>query len=313
MHTKWKVFKEDWIYLGNRNDVTFTNLNPGTYTFQVKGSNNYGNWNTNGKSIQIKILPPLWRTWWAYLLYSMAFIGLIYAIIRQRVQKKVRVLEAKAKIERARNEERALLRKKNAADFHDELGHRLTKISLFLELAERQSNNQDSVKQYLEKIKTNSSGLSEGIRDLIWSLDPKKDTLFQTISRLQEFGQQLFEYSNIEFSVKGDFQLLETIQLAPEIRKHVLLIFKEVMNNALKYANATFVTLTVQLVGSEVLINCTDNGQGFSKKLVQKGYGLNNMQERAQQIGGDLKVESQTDKGTSISLNFKVPATANLP
>lgn len=60
----------DWNYVDNRNFAHYTNLSPGKYVFCVKGSNNDGVWNEEGASINIIILPPWWKTWWAYLSYA---------------------------------------------------------------------------------------------------------------------------------------------------------------------------------------------------------------------------------------------------
>jgi len=80
---KLEGFNDDWIYTdaGNRL-ATYTNLDPGTYRFIVKGSNNDGKWNETGASIGIRILPPPWRSWWAYTLYLLVVAGLIFGAIR---------------------------------------------------------------------------------------------------------------------------------------------------------------------------------------------------------------------------------------
>jgi ligand-binding sensor domain-containing protein len=62
-------FDKDWVYSGIKKDVTYTNLDPGDYVFRVKGSNNDGLWNEEGTSIKITILPPWWKTIWAYAVY----------------------------------------------------------------------------------------------------------------------------------------------------------------------------------------------------------------------------------------------------
>ena len=80
-------FEKDWVYSGNRRFVTYTNLDPGQYVFRVKGSNNDAIWNEQGRSIRITILPPWWRTWWAYALYMLtggALLYLVYAYLLSR-------------------------------------------------------------------------------------------------------------------------------------------------------------------------------------------------------------------------------------
>ena len=87
-------FDEDWIQLGNENSKTYMNLPSGDYTFKVKASNNDGIWNENPTELKIKILPAPWLTWWAYLLYGIAFVGLIYAFVKHRISLKTKELES---------------------------------------------------------------------------------------------------------------------------------------------------------------------------------------------------------------------------
>ncbi len=89
-------FDPDWVYSGTRRTATYTNLDPGTYTFRAKGSNNDGVWNEEGASISILILPPPWKTWWAYSAYGIAFL-LLLVIARNDVVKRER-LKVKSKL-----------------------------------------------------------------------------------------------------------------------------------------------------------------------------------------------------------------------
>jgi ligand-binding sensor domain-containing protein/class 3 adenylate cyclase len=83
-------FDKTWQYVGNKREVTYTNLNPGTYNFHVKASNNDGVWNDEGTTLQITVLPPWYKTWWAYLLYSIGIasvLGIYVYTQRQKLRK----------------------------------------------------------------------------------------------------------------------------------------------------------------------------------------------------------------------------------
>jgi signal transduction histidine kinase/ligand-binding sensor domain-containing protein/DNA-binding response OmpR family regulator len=84
---KLEGFNDDWIDLGNRRFVTFTNLDAGDYVLRVKGSNNDGVWNEEGASLKITITPPPWKTWWAYTLYAVFGLGLLYTIRRYEMNR----------------------------------------------------------------------------------------------------------------------------------------------------------------------------------------------------------------------------------
>jgi len=78
-------FDTAWIYCGNTRSATYTNLDPGTYTFRVKASNNDGIWNETGCSLTVIITPPFWKTWWFRMLCLVALAALIAAFTRYRI------------------------------------------------------------------------------------------------------------------------------------------------------------------------------------------------------------------------------------
>ncbi len=80
-------FNEDWIPVGTARTATYTNLPPGDYVFQVKGSNNHGVWNEQGATLAIHITPPPWKTWWAYSLYGLVAFGLLYGLRRYEMNR----------------------------------------------------------------------------------------------------------------------------------------------------------------------------------------------------------------------------------
>lgn len=109
-------FDADWVYCGNRRFVNYTNLNPGEYIFRVKGSNNDGVWNDVGQSIRIRIIPPPWRTWWAYGLYLLGFSAGLWGVVQFQTSKvksrahlkevhlRAKTAESEAEVSRAKAE-----------------------------------------------------------------------------------------------------------------------------------------------------------------------------------------------------------------
>jgi len=296
----------NWVYSGKRNFATYAHLSPGEYLFSAKGTNNDGIWSDNTAEILIILLPPLWKTWWAYLFYLICFIVAVVYYVRFRIKVGLRKLENEKAIEVARYEERENLRRKNAADFHDELGHRLTKISLFLELALREIDVQSTLRKYLDKVHENTTGLSDGIRDLIWTIDPKNDNLYEILVRLRDFGDQLFEFSEMTFRASGIAPHLKQFEVNADTRKHLLLLFKEAMNNTLKHSNANRVIFNVSENLGDIEIYFKDNGKGFNIELVKKGYGLKNLSDRAEKAGALISITSSENMGTLIKVDIKL-------
>ena len=90
-------YESDWIYSDNRRFATYTNLPAGKYTFKVKGSNNDGIWNEEGTSINVKVFPPPWQTWWAYLIYIVSILGLGYSYSKYRERSQLKQMEDERK------------------------------------------------------------------------------------------------------------------------------------------------------------------------------------------------------------------------
>jgi len=84
---KLENFDRNWIAVGTHGRITFTNLDPGTYRLVVKGANHDGVWNETGKAIRLVISPPLWQTWWAYMLYAAGILAGLYGIRRYELNR----------------------------------------------------------------------------------------------------------------------------------------------------------------------------------------------------------------------------------
>ncbi|MEZ4775177.1 MAG: two-component regulator propeller domain-containing protein [Bacteroidia bacterium] len=295
---KLEGFDEDWIYTGQDQKATYTNLHPGDYIFKVKACNNDGIWNETGASLSIHVSPPPWKTWWAYSIYFIISGILLAGFIHYRDQVRI-------SLETARAEEREQVRKNAAADFHDELGNKLTKINLFIELAKRQASQ--TQQPLLQKVENNVQALSDGMRDLIWVLDPDQDSLYDTIVHIKDFGDGLFEHTETRFRTTGISPELEKIRLTLPVRRHLVLIFKEAMNNALKYAGGGDVFFRVHYVEGSLSIEFQDQGKGLDKEGQRTGYGLKNMQERAGKIGATFQINSPPEGGTLIVVTMILP------
>ena len=85
---KLEGFNNNWIHLGAKREVTFTNLDPGDYTFNVKTRNEDGIWNEKAASLQIYISPPWWSTWWSYSIYGFLFISAVYGMRRFEINRR---------------------------------------------------------------------------------------------------------------------------------------------------------------------------------------------------------------------------------
>ena len=285
-------FDHDWINSGKRRYVTYTNLDPGEYVFRVKGSNNDGIWNEKGTGIVIRILPPLWRTWWFMSSVLVLFGVIIASIIYFRVK---HLLD----IER--------LRIKLAADLHDNIGSSLTEISILSEVISKKIKTADeSVRKSLNMISTSSRNLIDNMSDIVWLVNPKRDSLYDLILRLRDTYSELSSYTSISFRSEN-IKSLEKVSLPMEKRQHLYLIFKEAINNCITHSGCNDITLDASVKGSKLQMTLKDNGKGFSRDEISNGgNGLNNIQERAKLIGGILHINSKLNEGTVVQFEGNI-------
>jgi len=304
---KYKLsgYDHDWTELGTSNTIKIQNLSPGDYTLLVRGTNGDGVWSSNEAAVSFIIHPPFWQTVWFYvtILFVILSVSLIThnLIVRSKVNRAV-------EIEKIKEKEGERIRRKTAIDFHDELGHRLTRISLLTELIKRKLGNTFSdISSLLDQIGDNSSQLYDGTKDFIWAIDPKQDSLYELIIRLKDFGDELYSNTNVDFEVRGLDEQLQSAPLSMEWKRHLMLIFKEGMNNSLKHSNGNKVSFVTHTDGNDVEITLEDNGNGFEKDIESKGNGIKNMKGHAEKLDSNLQIDTQPGEGTKILFKGKFP------
>lgn len=290
-HYKYKLegFNDDWIDNGTSTTVTFTNLDPGTYQFHVIGSNSDGIWNEQGASLTIIITPPWYKTWWFLSIVALLVAGALYATYRYRLYQSLKLLNMRNKI---------------ASDLHDEIGSTLSSITVYSDIIE--AREQDKELQLIaERISNSSRDTLVAMSDIVWSINPKNDRFDNILLRMKAFAYEVLEVQNKQLHFAAD-EALSDIKLAMNERKNFYLIFREALNNAIKYAQAKNVWVTVQLINRQIVFTLKDDGIGFNTIEQKQGNGLINMQRRSKDLKGQLTIESQPGNGTTITLQFPV-------
>ncbi|MBP6334230.1 MAG: hypothetical protein KA444_02070 [Bacteroidia bacterium] len=284
-------FQKEWTQNGTNSRVNFTHLPPGKYVFHVTGANANGVFSKASDTISIIIHPPFWKTIWFYILIALC-IGLVawllHAYLLRLKLKQVEEIEA--------------IRKETAADFHDELGHKLTTISWFGEILKKKiSPEQKELRAHLERIIDTSGGLYHTMKDMVWAMDPGQDSMKDLYKQIREFGESLFDQTGVDFKARdlnGEFKEV-SIPLAQ--KRHVLLICKEAMHNSFKHSGGKQVTLDIFRENNHFTITLGDNGKGFNMNWDETGNGLRNVRKRTEEIGGKLKIVSNPE-GTTLEL-----------
>jgi len=284
---KLQGLSDHWSPMLTDARVSYANLAPGYYKFMVKAGYIKGNWSLPA-SFSFRIKPPFYFTWW-FIALTVTLLGLIVCWLYQyRVEQLLKVQQMRNKI---------------AGDLHDDIGSALTSISIFSEVADQQLKKQglQDTREIIGHIAYHSRSMLEAMDDIVWAVNPKNDHFNDLFIRMREFAIPLLEARSINFDIMIDKDI-EGTSLSMEYRKNIFLIFKESINNILKHAQCTAITVLVKPQGRKISFVISDNGKGFETGTESSRNGLKNIERRAAEMGGELTITSSPDNGTMIKL-----------
>jgi signal transduction histidine kinase len=294
----------------------------------LKGSNNDGVWNEEGISIKVTVVPPFWDTWW---FWGIMIIILVFGFIggyRLRVQNlEARSLDLKKQVEvrtselqreiaqrykveetlRQREREKAVTEERNrlARELHDSVTQSLYGVTLFADAATRllKSGQVGSAVEDLVKLRRTAKDALAEMRLLIFELRPPildQEGLAAALAlRLEAVEGRAGLETQLLLDGEGD--------LSPDVQEGFYRIALEALNNILKHAEATCVTISLILDSNGALFTIVDDGIGFDLETTQErgGFGLLGITERAEQLGGRLTIKSEPGMGTTVQVQVE--------
>jgi signal transduction histidine kinase len=202
--------------------------------------------------------------------------------------------------------EKQKMRTQIASDLHDDIGSTLTSISFYSELVKMQLPQESvEVKNMADKIGNSSRAIVNTMSDIVWVINPDNDVTENLIKRMRNHATEVCTERNIEYNFYEENEA-RTLQLNMQQRKNLYLIYKEALNNALKYSGCNKINISLLQSDHNLQLIVEDNGKGFDMEKANGGNGLVNMQRRAAEVHGLLSVNSNIDKGTIISLKLKI-------
>ena len=283
----------EWVDAGSRREAFYTNVRPGKYVFRVIAANSDGVWNETGASVDFRIKPHFYQTIWFYALIAMTLIGIVHALYRYRMQRLLQLERMRTRI---------------AADLHDEVGAGLTNIAIISEMVQRQLRpDHAEPADQVSTVAETARGLVDSLTDVVWAIDPQLDDIESLIARIRKFSSEVLEAKGITWEMKIP-ENMPHIRVGSDHRRQILLIFKEAVNNIIRYAACSKVILALELRSGCIAGEIIDDGRGFDSDHVAprgSGRGLVSMRERAARLGGSLTVVSKPGQGTHIS--FSIP------
>ncbi len=189
-----------------------------------------------------------------------------------------------------------------ARDLHDEMGSTLTSINIMSKLALQQTGT-DAINTNLQKIKNYSGDMMESMSDIVWAINPLNDSMDRMILRMRELAEELLEPARINYSFLEEGRV-QALKLDVNQRKELYLIFKEAVNNAVKYSGAAELSILLKEEQGALHMLIKDQGTGFDINKNNSGSGIQNMRSRAGRINAGLKINSAVGHGTSVSIHL---------
>jgi ligand-binding sensor domain-containing protein/signal transduction histidine kinase len=281
-HYKLSGADDRWSPLGQKRSVTFVGLAPGSYDFVVEAVGADGRASLQPASMAFTIEPPLWQRRWVRTVGALMLVLAAYAAHRLRIAQLLAVERVRARI---------------ATDLHDDVGTSLSRMSILSEVLKRECTGLGpGATRVLTEIAESARGLIDGMSDMVWSVDPRRDDLNSLIARFRAFASDVLDASGIQwaFEVPPD---ADRIHVGSEHRRHLFLILKEATTNVVRHAGCTRAAIRLVKEGSTLRAEVWDNGCGIGGSprgapAPEMGHGLRNMRPRAQEMGGRLEVQS---------------------
>ena len=241
---------------------------------------------------------------------ALVWIRLLHHKVQQRtaqLRKEVHDRE-QAEQQRALAQERARI----ARDLHDDLGSSLTEITMLATAGPGLKLPPEDATERMETIAGKSRTLVNALDEIVWAVDPERDTLASVARYLASYAEEYLAGLKVACRVQIPNSFPD--QVVPgEVRHHLFLAVKEALNNAVHHGVASEISFRVRVPEGRLLISITDNGGGFDTSGRSNGYGLLNLRNRLEQLHGHCELESAPGAGTTVSLQVPLPALNDLP
>ena len=311
---KLEGFDEDWNYIGNKKSATYTNLDAGKYLFRVKASNNDGLWNEEGATVIVNILPAPWKTWWAYLLYALAVLGILLIIRKYSL---IRIYEKnelkQERLEKERIEEINQMKLRLFTNISHDFRTPLTLIIGPLERMLSQKIGNDFTQKQHEIMHRNASALLQLINQLLdfrkseagkLQLNASKNDIVPFIEDIKLSFEELARVRQITYTFNAPNEPITVWFDKINLKKIVF----NLLSNAFKFTpdageiSVTITTTTKKVKKAKSIdylkLVVKDTGRGIPEKSLKAVF------ERYYQVGQDDNTRSGTGIGLALTKNL---------
>jgi signal transduction histidine kinase len=241
---------------------------------------------------------------------ALVWIRLLHYKVRQRTAqlRKEMIEREQAEHQRGLAQERARI----ARDLHDDLGSSLTEITMLATASPGLKFGADESIERMETIAGKSRTLVYALDEIVWAVDPERDTLASAARYLASYAEEYLAGLKVACRVQIPNSFPDQ-EVSGEVRHHLFLAVKEALNNAVRHGGATEISFCVRALEARLWILITDNGSGFDTSGRSSGHGLLNLRNRLEHLHGHCDLESSRGAGTTVSLQLPLPVPATPP
>jgi signal transduction histidine kinase/CheY-like chemotaxis protein/AraC-like DNA-binding protein/ligand-binding sensor domain-containing protein len=317
-----KELDKDWIESGNKRSATYLHLPTNTYTFELQGSNSHGIWNDKTTKLKITVLPPWWLTWWAYLVYALFFVFLLwryYEFISKRAKLNQQLIFEKSEAIKAKELDQ--LKTKLYTNLTHEFRTPLTIIIGMVDQIRGATNN--NLNEGLDMIKRNGENLLQLINKMLdlskieggkMVLDARQGNIIQTLKNVSDSFVRYASNKGIELHFLSELDHKDMIYDDEKIR-HIL---SNLISNALKFtSDGGHVYISIREQENKLILKVKDTGKGIAtehqKRIFDRFYQVEDGHNRSSEgtgIGLALCKELVMLMDGTISLQSPPPGSS---
>ena len=281
----------------------FQKLPEGHFLLRVAEFDMFGRPTGIENSIPVLVPPSFWRQPWFWPSCAILVVAAVVGNWRYIAWRRVRREMLRLKNQQTLEKERLRI----AQDIHDDLGARITEISLASALAKKSAALPEAAGADFDRISSMSRELVAALYETVWAVNPENDNLDSLGTYLCQITNHLCKQAQLPCRLEMD-ELPRNVQVSSQVRHNIVLAVREAAHNAIKHAGASEITLCMTFKKPELIICVSDNGVGFKagEDELVAGNGLNNIKSRLANIGGRCQIESLIGRGTSIQMHLNL-------
>jgi signal transduction histidine kinase len=256
--------------------------------------------------VALRISQPYWKTagFWAGV---SSALGILFVVsFRYFNWRQMQRAMEKLQQQHALQQERLRI----AQDIHDDLGARITQISIVSGMAGKDLASSEKARAEFDRISTMSRDLVLALYETVWAVNPDNDHVEAVGTYLCQRINELCAQAGVRCRLHVSL-LPRDVEVSSRARHNLIMAANEAAHNAIKHAGASLLTVKVSYENDLLTVMISDDGTGFDAQTAPRGYGLANMQRRMHEIRGTCQIRSQAGSGTSVELSFR--PSRNIP